>query len=53
MSERFEIIMGANQPNEIWQLIDKDKATIARFEMLMKAVGLSDIEIKNIKGEQK
>ena len=53
MSEPIQIIMGANQPNEIWQGINKDEATIARFEMLMKAFGLADEEIRVIKGEQK
>ena len=53
MSERKQIIMGANQPSEIWQRINKDEATIARFEMLMKAFGLADDEIQEIKGEHK
>ena len=53
MSDKTQIIMGANQPSEIWQGINKDEATIARFEMLMKAFGLSDDEIHKIKGEQK
>lgn len=50
-SNKTEIIMGANQPSEIWQGINKDEATIARFEMLMKAFGLTDNEIALIKGE--
>ena len=53
MSNKTQIIMGTNQPSEIWQGINKDEATIARFEMLMKAFGLSDEQIKSIKGEQK
>lgn len=53
MSEKTEIIMGANQPSEIWQGINKNEATIASFEMLMEAFGLSKDEIKLIKGEQK
>jgi hypothetical protein len=53
MSEKIEIIMGANQPSEIWQGINKNEATIASFEMLMKAFGLADDEIQEIKGEQK
>ena len=52
MSESIQIIMGANQPNEIWQGINKDEATVARFEMLMKAFGLSEKEIQAIKGEK-
>lgn len=53
MSEPIQIIMGANQPSEIWQGIPKDGATIERFEKLMKAFGLSDEQIQEIKGEQK
>ncbi len=53
MSDKTQIIMGANQPSEIWQGINKDEATIARFEMLMKAFGLDDNQIREIKGEQK
>jgi hypothetical protein len=53
MSEPVEIIMGANQPREIWQGINKDEATIQRFETVMKLFGLSDEEIAKIKGEQK
>lgn len=53
MSNETQIIMGANQPSEIWQGINKDEATIARFEMLMQAFGLSADEIDAIKGEQK
>lgn len=49
----MQIIMGQNQPSEIWQGINKDEATIARFEMLMKAFGLADEEIQAIKREQK
>jgi hypothetical protein len=53
MSEPIEIIMGANQPSEIWQGINKDQATIERFETLMRLFGMSDGEIAAIKGEQK
>jgi hypothetical protein len=53
MSEPIEIIMGANQPSEIWQGINKDEATIERFETLMRFFGMSDEEIAEIKGEQK
>jgi hypothetical protein len=53
VSGKTEIIMGSNQPAEIWQGINKNEATIARFEMLMKAFGLADDEIEEIKGEQK
>lgn len=51
MNEPTKIIMGKNQPSEIWQGINKDEATIARFEMLMKAFGLSNEEIEKIKGK--
>jgi len=37
MSEPIQIIVGANQPSEIWAGINKDEATVARFEMLMQA----------------
>jgi hypothetical protein len=54
MSEPIEmIIMGASQPSEIWQRINKDEATIERFETLMRFFGMSDEEIAAIKGEQK
>lgn len=52
MTEPVEIIMGANQPAEIWAGINKDEATIERFEMLMKLFGLSDEQIAAIKGQQ-
>jgi len=53
MTEPMQIIVGANQPREIWQGINKDEATIQRFESLMKLFGLSDEQIESIKGEQK
>ena len=51
MSEPLQIIVGANQPSEIWAGINKDEATVARFEMLMQAFGLSASQIEAIKGE--
>jgi hypothetical protein len=51
MSEPIQIIVGANQPSEIWAGINKDEATVARFEMLMQAFGLSASQIEAIKGE--
>lgn len=53
MSDPTQIIMGANQPSEIWRGINKDQATVARFEMLMQAFGLSADEIDAIKGKTK
>jgi hypothetical protein len=53
VSEPVEIIMGANQPSEIWQGINKDEETIARFELVMQLFGLTQAEIDQIKGEQK
>ena len=53
MTEPIQIIVGANQPREIWQGINKDEATIQRFETLMKLFELSDEQIQSIKGEQK
>jgi hypothetical protein len=53
MSEPIQIIVGANQPREIWEGINKDPESIARFDQLMKIFGLSDAEIQIVKGEQK
>jgi hypothetical protein len=52
MSEPIQIIVGANQPREIWQGIKKDPESIERFDQLMKIFGLSDAEIQIIKWEQ-
>ena len=54
MSEPIiQIIVGANQPGEIWAGIPKDQESINRFDRLMKIFGLSDAEIQIIKWEQK
>ncbi len=53
MSNPIQIIVGANQPKEIWQGITKDKESIKRFDGLMKLFGLSDSQIAEIKGQQK
>ena len=53
MKEPIQIIVGANQPREIWEAIDKNPESIARFDTLMKIFGLSDAEIQIIKWEQK
>jgi hypothetical protein len=52
MSEPIQIIVGANQPREIWERINKDPESIARFDRLMKIFGLSEAEIQIIKWEQ-
>ena len=52
MNEPIQIIVGANQPREIWEGIDKTPESIARFDQLMKIFGLSDAEIQIIKWEQ-
>ena len=49
----IQIIVGANQPREIWAGIPKDSKSIERFDRLMKIFGLSDAEIQIIKWEQK
>jgi hypothetical protein len=51
MSEPMQIIAGANQPAEIWAGINKDEATIQRFETVMKLFGLTDEQIQELKGE--
>jgi hypothetical protein len=53
MTEPIQIIVGANQPREIWEGIDKDPESIARFDLLMKIFGLSEAEVQIIKWEQK
>ena len=52
MNEPIQIIVTPNQPKEIWDGIDKDPESIARFDLLMKIFGLSDAEIQIIKWEQ-
>ena len=49
MTEKIQIVMGSNQPLEIWQGINKDEKTIKRFELLMKMAGLSETQIQAIK----
>lgn len=49
MSEPIQIIVGANQPGEIWAGIDKNPESIERFDFLMKIFGFSDAEIQIIK----
>lgn len=53
MSEPIQIIVLPHQPREIWEGIDKNPKSIARFDKLMKIFGLSDAEIQIIKWEQK
>jgi hypothetical protein len=53
MTEPIQIIVGANQPREIWEGIDKDPDSIARFDLLMKIFGLSEAEVQIIKSEPK
>jgi hypothetical protein len=52
MNEPIQIIVGANQPGEIWAGIKKDPESIERFDRLMKIFGLSDAEIQIIKWEK-
>jgi hypothetical protein len=52
MKEKITIVMGANQPSEIWQGINKDEKTIKRFELLMKMAGLSETQIETIKAQK-
>ena len=51
MTEPMQIIVGANQPSEIWAGINKDEETIQRFEAVMKLFGLTDEQIQELKGE--
>jgi hypothetical protein len=53
MTEPIKIIVGENQPAEIWAGINKDDATVQRFERVMKLFGLTDEQIQVIKGDQK
>jgi hypothetical protein len=52
MSDPIKIIMGANQPREIYEGLKDDPETLKRWEELMKIVGLSEKEIAAIKGEK-
>jgi hypothetical protein len=53
MSDPIKIIMGANQPREIYEGLKDNAEALKRWEELMRIVGLSEIEISKIKGEQK
>ena len=50
MSEPIiQIIIGPEQPGEIWAGIPKDPKSIERFDRLMKIFGLSEAEVQIIK----
>jgi hypothetical protein len=53
MSEPIQIVMGANQPREIYEALKGNKESLERWEQLMRVFGLSESEIALIKGEQK
>jgi hypothetical protein len=52
MKEPIQIIVGANQPKEIWDGWPRDLESVARFDLLMKIFGLSEAEVQIIKWEQ-
>jgi hypothetical protein len=53
MSEPIQIVMGANQPREIYEGLKGNKESLERWEQLMRIFGVSESEITQIKGEHK
>jgi hypothetical protein len=53
MSEPIQIVMGANQPKEIYEGLKGNKESLERWEQLMRIFGLSENEITLIKEGQK
>jgi hypothetical protein len=53
MSKPIQIVMGANQPKEIYEGLKGNTEALKRWEQLMRIFGLSESEIALIKGEQK
>ena len=50
MSEPIiQIIVGPEQPGELWDGWPKDSESIERFDRLMKIFGLSEAEVQIIK----